>query len=192
MAGSYEAKLDKATDAQPVVVLQAADTWRKAAEGLGQVAEQIDSAKQSIAESWKGDDADAATAAFTSLSSNVRKNQGRMVDASSSLDTAGQTLMEAQKAYNTLPPPGVMPGAVQPGLDGQAQHEAQIQHSKAVDAAAADDAARERAAKKAYLELTGGLKDSQMLMSAAAPPRFSGGGGGGGGGTTVPPTGGPA
>jgi len=28
-------------DAQPVVVMQAADTWKKAAEGLGKVAEQF-------------------------------------------------------------------------------------------------------------------------------------------------------
>ena len=75
MAGPYEAKLDKATNAQPVVVMQAADTWKAAAEGLGKVAEQIDTAKRSIAAAWKGDDADAATAAFTSLSDNVRQNQ---------------------------------------------------------------------------------------------------------------------
>ena len=73
-----------------------------------------------------------------------------MVTASGSLNSAGQTLMEAQAAYNTLPAPGVMPGPVSPGLDGQSRHEAQIQHSKAVDSAAAQDAAREQAAKKAY------------------------------------------
>ena len=57
MAGPNEAKLDKAASAQPVVLMQAADTWTKAAEGLGQVAAQLESARSAIAASWTGDDA---------------------------------------------------------------------------------------------------------------------------------------
>ena len=198
MAGPYEQKLDRATNAQPVVIMQAADTWKAAAEGLGKVAEQIDSAKQSIADSWQGDDATAATAAFSSLSQNVRTNQRKMQSAGTALDTAGQTLMTAQGDYNTLPPAGVAPGPLRPGPDGTTTPEARIQHAQAVDSAAAADAVREEAAKKAYQSLESGLRDSQITMTAAAPPVYDSPGGGGrtptgsGPGATAGGTGGPA
>ena len=45
MAGPNEAKLDKAASAQPVVLMQAADTWTKAADGLGEVAARLETAR---------------------------------------------------------------------------------------------------------------------------------------------------
>ena len=197
MAGPYEQKLDRATNAQPVVIMQAADIWKAAADGLGKVAEQIDSAKRSIADSWQGDDATAATAAFSSLSQNVRTNQRKMQSAGTALDTAGQTLMTAQGDYNTLPPAGVAPGPLRPGPDGTTTHEARIEHAQAVASASAADAAREEAAKQAYHSLESGLRDSQITMTAAAPPVYDSTGGGGrtptgsGPGTTSGGTSGP-
>src|SRR6185436_6583712 len=107
--GANEARLDRAVQAHPGAIEQAADTWQKAADGLGKVKEQLDSAKQSIAAAWTGDDADAATAAFSSLSGNVDTNQTRMESASTALNTAAQGIRQAQSAKASLPPAGSCP-----------------------------------------------------------------------------------
>ena len=187
--GANEAKLDRAVQAHPGAIEQAADTWQKAADGLGKVKEQLDNAQQSIAAAWTGDDADAATAAFTSLSGNVDTNQTRMESASTALNTAAQGLRQAQTAKASLPPAGVMPSQPTPGADGQVSHEQRIAYSSGVDEANAADAQREKAALRAYNDLQGAFKDSQITMTAAAPPRYdtggTAGGTGGGGGTTT-------
>lgn len=193
--GANEAKLDRAVQAHPGAIEQAADTWQKAAAGLGKVKERLDDAKQSIAAAWTGDDADAATAAFTSLSGNVDTNKTRMESASTALNTAAQGIREAQTARASLPPAGVLPSQPAPGAGGEVTHEQKIAYSSGVDQATAADARREKAAARAYNDLQGALRDSQITMTAAAPPRYdtggtTGGTGGGGGTTTGGGTGG--
>ena len=135
MAGPNEAKLDKAASAQPVVLMQAADTWTKAADGLGEVAARLETARSAIAASWTGDDAEAATAAFSALSANVTTNQERMATAGRSVDAAAASLMEAQKDLNTLPPAGVAPDPLAPAA--QDDPKAVVAHNRETDAAAA-------------------------------------------------------
>ena len=83
--------------------------------------------------------------------------------------------MEAQAAYNTLPRargharPGAVPGStVSPGTRRRSSTRRPLTPQPP------QDAARERAAKKAYHELTSGLRDAQSVMNAVAPPKYDG------------------
>src|SRR4051794_3430566 len=109
--GPNEAKLDKVRSAQPSMVRSAAQAWSKAAEGLGLVAEQIDTARSEIAQAWQGKDATAATAAFSSLATSVRSTETEMTSAATSLSTAADALHDAQQKLASLPAPPPVPTA---------------------------------------------------------------------------------
>ncbi len=192
MAGPYEEKLDKATNAQPVVIMQAADTWKKAADGLGKVADAdrhrqaVDRGRLEGRRRVRGD-------------GGVQQPEQQRAHEPDE-DGAGEHVaghrgadpVDAQGAYNTLPAarrhagtgaagsrrPGPAPGA---------------------DPALAGGRLRRRAGRRpgggpprrAYQDLKGGLGDAQITMNAVAPPRYSGDDGGTGGNPPVGPTGGP-
>ena len=110
MTGPNEAKLQRAAQAQPGQVHAAAASWQSAADGLDAVADQIAQAKSDIQAVWVGGkDAEAATAAFTGLGQNVRLTSGNMQDAATALNTAGDALSKANKAYADLPVPPPVP-----------------------------------------------------------------------------------
>lgn len=169
MGGPNEAKLEKVVSAHPAEIYRAAGTWTKAADGLKAVAEQIDSAKAEIEAAWSGKDATAATAAFTTLSTNVRRNEERMRTASAGLNLAGDGLKDAKQAYANLPVPPPLPSSPEPGATGEISPEDEVRYIRLAGQHYSAVSARETQAGTAYASLTSSLGDAQKMMTDAAP-----------------------
>ena len=195
MTGPNEAKLQRAAQAQPGQVHAAADSWRSASDGLDAVADQIAQAKADIQAVWVGGkDAEAATAAFTSLGENVKKTSHNMLDAATALNTAGDALRTANQAYADLPVPPPMPTAPTADGGGEITPEQEVHYIKLAGAHNAALNARETQAKIAYADYAGAMKAAQTELTSVAPPApYDEGtdgptGGGGGTGPTSGPT----
>jgi hypothetical protein len=196
MTGPNEAKLQRAAQAQPGQVHAAADSWQSASDGLDAVAEQIAQAKADIQAVWVGGkDAEAATAAFTSLGENVKKTSHNMQDAATALNTAGDALKTANQAYANLPVPPPMPTAPSADGGGEITPEQEVHYIKLAGARNAALNARETQAKIAYADYAGAMKAAQSELTSVAPPApydegtdgpVDGGGGSTGGGGATP------
>ena len=169
MTGPSERKLEKVLSADPGQVRGAGRAWQVAAEGLQQVADALDSAQGDLAEAWQGRDATAATAAFSTLGSSVRANEGRMQTAAEALDGAAEALAAAQRAHASLPAVPPEPTFPDGGDDGQVSSEQEIHYIKllGVQRSAANN--REAQAEAAYQTLVAAMGDSSDQLGAAAP-----------------------
>ena len=169
MAGPSEQKLMKALSARPGQLHEAATAWRKAASGLEEVASALDAGKQQIAQSWQGSDADAATAAFTTLATVVRTNKDRMHKAASALDLAGSALQQAKSDYHSLPPVPPVPDAPEADASGAIPIQEEVHYLKLSGARSAAMSRREAAAATSYQQAVGTLTDAKLTMADAAP-----------------------
>ena len=169
MAGTSEQKLMKALSARPGQLHDAAKAWRKAASGLEEIAAALDTGKTQISQSWQGTDADAATAAFSSLATTVRANKSRMQQAAGALDLAGDALHQAKSDYDTLPPVPPVPQSPEPDDSGSVSIQDEVHYLKLSGARSTAMSKREAAAATSYKEAVGTLSDAQIKMAEAAP-----------------------
>ena len=169
MAGPSEQKLMKALSARPGQLHEAASAWRKAASGLEEVAAALDAGKQRIAQSWQGTDADAATAAFTTLATTVRTNKERMHKAASALDLAGGALQQAKSDFHSLPPVPPVPDSPEADDSGSIPIQEEVRYLKLSGARNTAMSRREAAAATSYQQAVGTLTDAQLTMADAAP-----------------------
>lgn len=186
MAGPNEQKFQQAISGGSGASLRRrAEKWRKQAEALGDVADDIDQAARQLEPVYSGSaDAAAAQSSLSTFSSTVRTQQARMLKVAGGLD-------EAATAMDTAKSASLGPGLPDAKTDATPREQDDYEHQYMVASAA-----RERAAKAAYDSLVSSYAKAGVEMSQAAPevpasPRNErgggtpGGGGGGGGDTSI-------